>query len=207
MITPPRLAERLLIRRLRGDVWGETTLGDLREEFADIATREGRAAAKRWYWRETFRLLLPAPPPQPDGPRSRKDSLMRTLFSEARLATRALWRQPPVSLAIIVTLAVGLGLNAATFGMMDALLLRPFAIPSIDRLVVLSELSASEPFPQESVAPGSYLDLKRHSAGAITRMTTVSWWDVNLSGGDRPERLQGSRVGADFFSMPRPHTR
>ncbi len=200
-MNPPRLAERLLIRRLQGDVWGETTLGDLREEFADIAEREGRSAATRWYWRETFRLLFPAPAPRPDGPRPRKDSLMRTLFSEARLATRALWRQPTVSLAIIVTLAVGLGLNAATFGMMDALLLRPFAIPSIDRLVVLSELSASEPFPQESVAPGNYLDLKRHPAGAITRMTTVSWWDVNLSGGDRPERLQGSQVGADFFSM------
>jgi len=102
---------------------------------------------------------------------------------------------------VIVTLALGLGANAATFGMVDALLLRPFTIPNVERLVVLSELSADAPYPQEAVAPGNYVDLRRDPPAAISRMTTVGWGDVNLSGSDRPERVQGSRVGADFFSM------
>jgi putative ABC transport system permease protein len=85
--------------------------------------------------------------------------------------------------------------------MIDALLLRPFTIPNVDRLVVLSELSPQEPYPQEAVSPGNYLDLRRDPPAALTRMTTVGWGDVNLSGTDRPERVQGSRVGAAFFPM------
>ncbi len=198
-MTPPRLAERLLSRRLRHDAWRDVTLGDLREEFAELAARLGPRHARRWYWRETMTLLTTFHPPV-DPPRP-KDPAMRTLFTELRLAFRQLRHQPTLSLIVVVTLAVGLGANAATFGMIDALLLRPFTIPNVDRLVVLSEESAESPFPQESVAPGNYLDLKQQTGGTLTRMSTVNWWDVNMSGGDQPERLQGSQVGADFFAM------
>lgn len=198
-MTPPRLAEFLLTRRLRACAWREVTLGDLREEFETLATRVGLPRARRWYWRETFTLLASTPPPA--APPRPKDSTMRTVLTELRLAFRQLRHRPMLSLVIVLTLAVGLGANAATFGMIDALLLRPFTIPNVDRLVVLSEASAEAPFPQESVAPGNYLDLRQHTGGAITRMSTVSWWDVNMSGGDQPERLQGSQVGADYFPM------
>jgi putative ABC transport system permease protein len=198
-MTPPKLAERLLTFRLRHYAWREVTLGDLREEFDALATRVGVPRARRWYWHETFTLLTSThasvDPPRP------KDSSMRTMLTEMRLAFRQLRHHPTVSLIVVLTLAVGLGANAATFGMIDAMLLRPFTLANVDRLVVLSEGSAESPFPQESVAPGNYLDLQRQAGGAITRMSTVSWWDVNMSGGDQPERLQGSQVGADFFAM------
>ncbi len=200
-MTPPRLAERLLTRRLRGDVWGDTTLGDLREEFADLAARRGRGTAVRWYWRETFRLLLPSATSAHAEPHARKDPLMLTFLHETRLAARSLIRKPLLSLVIIATMAIGLGANAATFGMVDALLLRPFTVPNVDRLVIVSEASPELPFPQESVSPANYLDLTRDLTGAVRRLSTVSWWDVNLSGTDQAERIQGSRVGADFFTM------
>ncbi len=200
-MTPPRLATALLKRRLRHQPWLDVTLGDLREEFEVMARRRGRAAASRWYWLETWRLTLPSSSTTAAGPVGHGDSLMRTLLNDCRLALRTMLRQRTVSAAIILTLAVGLGLNAATFGMVDGLLLRPFTIPTVDRLVVVSELSPEEPFPQESVAPGNYWDLRARAGGAISRMTTINWWDANLSGGDQPERLSGSQVGADFFSM------
>jgi putative ABC transport system permease protein len=125
---------------------------------------------------------------------------MGSVIQEVRFAVRSLRRQPLVSTVVVMTLALGLGANAATFGMVDALLLRPFTIPTVDRLIVLAETSPDDPFPQESVAPGNYLDL-RAERGAVARMTTVSWWDVNLSGTDQPERAQGSNVGAEFFTI------
>ncbi len=198
---PPRLATALIRLALRREPWADTTLGDLREEFADLTRRRGRWPAARWYWREALRLCLPTGSSLPGEPPRPKDSIMRTLLHETRLAARALVRQPTVSLAIVFTLAIGLGLNAATFGMADALLLRPFTIPTVDRLVVLSELSANDPYLQESVAPGNYLDLRQHLGGAITRMGTVGWGDVNMSGGDQPERVAGSFVGTDYFTM------
>ena len=203
--TPPRLAEALLRWALRDELWRDTTLGDLREELAHKGQARGRHHAWRWYWRETLTLLIDhlrdLRRSRHAAPGAHKDSSMRMFFSEARLAARALWRQPLVNLVVIITLALGLGANAATFGMIDALLLRPFTIPNVDRLVVLAELSQQDPYPQEAVAPGNFADLRDNHGDAITRVSTVSWWDVNLSGTDRPERIRGSRVGAEFFSM------
>lgn len=203
--TPPRAAEALVRWLLRDEPWRDATLGDLREELADIRTRVSRRRANAWYWRETRNLFSDRIRDSWRTHRAqgviKKDSTMRTLLSEFRVAARTLWRQPLVSVVVVVTMALGLGANAATFGMIDALLLRPFTIPNVDRLVVLAELSAEEPFPQEAVAPGNYVDLRRDKPGAIARLSTVGWGDVNLSGTDQPERVQGSRVGAEFFSM------
>ncbi|MBK9239495.1 MAG: ABC transporter permease [Acidobacteria bacterium] len=203
--TPPRAAEALVRWLLRDEPWRDTTLGDLREELADISSREDRRRAHRWYWRETLNLFTDRIHDAWRRYRTRlaiqKDSSMRTLLSEIRVAARALWRQPLVSSVVVITLALGLGANAATFGMIDALMLRPFTIPNVDRLVVLAELSPDAPFPQEAVAPGNYVDFRRNPPAALARMTTVGWGDVNLSGTDQPERVQGSRVGADFFAM------
>ncbi len=203
--TPPRAAEALVRWLLRDEPWRDTTLGDLREELAAIIAREDRRRAHRWYWRETRNLFTDRTHDAWRRYRTRlaikKDSSMRTLLSEIRVAARALWRQPLVSGVVVVTLALGLGANAATFGMIDALMLRPFTIPNVDRLVVLAELSPDAPYPQEAVAPGNYMDFRRNPPAALARMTTVGWGDVNLSGTDQPERVQGARVGADFFAM------
>ena len=202
---PPRAAEALVAWLLRDEPWRDTTLGDLREEHAEAAARDGHRQARHWYWRETRSLFSDHVDAIWRDYRSRtllkKDSIMRTLFSEVRLAARMLWRQPLLSVVVIATLALGLGTNAATFGMIDALLLRPFTIPSIDRLIVLAELTPDEPYPQESFAPGNYVDLRSNPPAAIARMTTVGWGDINLSGTEQPERVQGTRVGAEFFSM------
>jgi hypothetical protein len=56
MTRPPRLALRLLSCRFAADDL-EAIAGDLEEEFHDVADRHGPAAARRWVWRETLRLL------------------------------------------------------------------------------------------------------------------------------------------------------
>lgn len=202
---PPRAAEALVRWLLRDEPWRDTTLGDLREEHADTVAQDGRNQARNWYWRETRSLFSDRIRDLWRDYRTRaslkKDSMMRTLLTEFRIAARALWRQPLVSVVVIATLALGLGANAATFGMIDALLLRPFTIPNVNRLVVLSELTAQDPYPQEAFAAANFLDLQRDRPASLTRLTTLGWGDVNLSGTDRPERVQGALVGPDFFPM------
>ena len=202
---PPRAAEALVRWLLRDEAWRDTTLGDLREEHADTLAREGRRQAGRWYWQETRSLFTDHIRELWRDYRARaaikKDSMIRTLLTEFRMAARALCRQPLVSLVVIATLALGLGANAATFGMIDALLLRPFTIPNVDRLVVLSEVSAQDPYLQEAVSAANFLDLQRDKPASLTRLTTLGWGDVNLSGTDQPERVQGALVGSEFFPM------
>ena len=81
---------------------------------------------------------------------------MRSLGQEIRFALRSLAREPLVTAVIILTLGLGLGANAATLGWIDSLMLRPFTLPDIDRMVMISENSTADPFPRESVSPGNY---------------------------------------------------
>jgi putative ABC transport system permease protein len=206
---PPPLAEWLIRRTAGADAWADVTEGDLREEFAALCASRGARAARRWYWREAAgvavagarraagRLLAAAAPLlRPKG-----DHMIASLLKEFRLALRALRRQPLVALIVLLTLALGLGANAATFGMLDSLLLRPFPIAGVDRLILISENSIDDPFPQESVAPGNFPDFA--AAAALDGAAAFRWFDVNLAGGDQPVRAQGFAVTGEFFRLLR----
>src|SRR5258708_7240704 len=61
---------------------------------------------------------------------------MRALIQNFRLAARALARQPGLALAAVLTLALGIGGNAAIFSVVDAALLEPPPFRDPGRLVV-----------------------------------------------------------------------
>ena len=62
---------------------------------------------------------------------------MNTFFRELRLALRGLLRAPGFVLTVVATLAIGIGLNAAIFTVVDCVLLRPLGYRDADRLVAL----------------------------------------------------------------------
>jgi putative ABC transport system permease protein len=131
-------------------------------------------------------------------PDSDGDSLMGTLGLEARHALRGIFKRPALAATLILTLALGLGANAAVFAIIDALVLRPFTMPDVDRLVLLSHARVDEIDRQETVSPADYLDLKRQS-DVFERLAAFEWWEANLVGRDEPEAVLGFRVSADFF--------
>ena len=127
---------------------------------------------------------------------------MDRLALESRHAFRALLKRPAMTAAVVVTLALGLGANAAIFGVIDALVLRPFPMPDVDRLVMPVETIPNQEFRRETVAPADYLDWRREAGqGALAKMAALQWWDASLAGQDAPERVQGFLVSADFFSV------
>src|SRR5512144_758949 len=115
-----------------------------------------------------------------------------------RIVVRSLRKRPSLVIVAILTLALGLGANAAVFAVIDALVLRPFTFRQPDRIVLLAETSPQESYAQESVSPANFLDWRRQ-ADAVDHLTAMEWWDVNLVGRDEPEHVQGFRVSADFF--------
>ncbi len=76
-----------------------------------------------------------APPPRAARAARREDWMLSSLWQDARIAVRGMRRTPALSLMIIVTLALGLGANAAIFSMVYAVQLRPLPFPQADRLV------------------------------------------------------------------------
>jgi predicted permease len=79
-------------------------------------------------------------------------SLLDTLGRDLRLALRGMQRRPGFTLAVVLTLAVGIGANTAIFGVVDGVLLKPLAYPDADQLVSV-----------EHVAPGLSADELRMS--------------------------------------------
>jgi putative ABC transport system permease protein len=123
---------------------------------------------------------------------------MRTLGLDVKYALRSNLQRPWLAALIVLTLALGLGANAAVLAMVDALIVRPFPFPDVGRILLLSDSSRDSEYRREQVAPANFLDWKREG-DRIQRMSAFSWWDVNLVGRDEPERVQGFRVSADFF--------
>lgn len=124
---------------------------------------------------------------------------LESIWQDVRNAARALRREPSFCLVVAFTLSLGVGLNATVFGMMDALVLRPFQFSDYERILVLREArrGAAEHGP---VAAADFLDWRRQ-ARSFDILSAWEGWGVNLTGHGEAERLQGARVATGFFEL------
>src|SRR5260221_8729226 len=93
---------------------------------------------------------------------------MDTIVQDLRHALRVLRRSPGFTLAAVLTVGLGIGANTTMFGLMDALLLRPFSLPDLDRLVTIWEWHPQQDGSvwtgaaegRSPLATGDFLDLQ-----------------------------------------------
>jgi len=209
---PPRLAMRLIALRL-SDEWREFVTGDLEEEFHARVTTSP-ASARWWLWKQTIRCLC-FPPPAPRtshfAPRTshyappRKDSFMRTLVSDFRMAARVFRRAPSFAAAVVAVLALGIGANTAIFSIVNAVLLRPLPFDEPDRLVRLFHIPPQATFPGLEtfpLSPANYVDWERENR-SFEAMTPYRVRQLTLTGGSNPEAVRAGVVGPDFFRIVR----
>jgi putative ABC transport system permease protein len=121
---------------------------------------------------------------------------MGTLGWELRLAARALRRAPGYTAAAVVTLALGIGANAAIFSGVEAALLRPLPYGDAERLVHLWETTPESERRQLSYP--DYLDV-RDGAASFADVAGYGYFGALLEGSDGTEILSGARVTANFF--------
>jgi putative ABC transport system permease protein len=126
--------------------------------------------------------------------------LMRFIGQDVRFAVRTFRRRPVFTAALIATLALGIGANAAIFSVTKAVLLGrlPFRDPS--RLVMVWEDAPAAGFPRNTPAPGSYADWV-NSIRSFEGVAAIDQADFNLTGDGDPEKIGGAFATASLFSV------
>jgi putative ABC transport system permease protein len=194
--SPPRLALRLLAWRVP-EPDREYLIGDLLEAFADLQARSGATIARRWFWRETFRLLMTR---WPSSPNVVPDSLRGTSMSfvtSARTAARSLWRAPALSALVILTLALGIGATTSVYSVARAALFSAAPYPESDRIVTVWERDTDG--TETNIGYFTFEDLAREDV--FESAAAMSYWTPTISNGTENTRLSGQRVTWKFFDI------
>jgi putative ABC transport system permease protein len=128
--------------------------------------------------------------------------LIEELWQDLRFGARMLVRKPGFSSIAVLTLALGIGANTAIFTVVDAALLHGLPYNDPDRLVQMWETRRSGEIKQLDASYPDYLDWEQPSE-VIEGICGYTGWggSFTLTGRGEPERIEGARVTASFFSV------
>ena len=174
---------QLEVDRLVADGMGEDEARRCaRRRFGNVASHTERFyESRRWLWVDQMR-------------------------QDVRYTIRSLRRTPGFAAVAVLTLALGIGANAAVFNVVNAVLLRPLPYEQPDRLVDLFETT---PAPDgSSVGPRRLpavsfgeLEAFRSRTQTLSHVSVAVPADMTLTGNRAPVRLGGARVSPAYFPL------
>jgi predicted permease len=116
---------------------------------------------------------------------------MTQLLQDLRYSLRLLARSPGFTAVAVLTLALGIGANAAIFSVVNAVLLQPLPYRAPARLVSIYSKFTSMGFDHFWISPPEYLEL-RQMARSFEEVGGYRNQAINVSGRDRPLRVDGT---------------
>lgn len=121
---------------------------------------------------------------------------MENLLRDLKYGCRMLWKNPGYTLIAVVTLALGIGANAAVFSVVNTLLLRPMPYPNFERITYVwaSDSNGGNRF---SVSPHNYTDLRTRNQ-SFESYAAFHYASAALTGSGNPESLSAINASADF---------
>jgi hypothetical protein len=134
------------------------------------------------------------------GIRTSQEDSMQTLLQDLRYAVRQLWKSPGFTLAAVITFAIGIGANTAIFSSMDAVVLRPLAVPQMDRVATIAE--QKEEGQLYRVALANFTDWQRQNK-SFEEMAVHRPADMSLTGTGDAAHVGVTLASADFFAVLR----
>jgi hypothetical protein len=126
---------------------------------------------------------------------------LESLWSDVRLGLRTLAKSRGFSALAVLTLALGIGANAAIFSMVNALLLHPYHFRDLDALVRMWEdRGIDEGYDARYIAPADARELSTHNE-IFESVTTYEMRSFSLGAGSEIQPVLGCRVTANFFDV------
>ncbi len=124
------------------------------------------------------------------------------MLSDLEYALRQLRKSPGFALTAIATLAIGIGMNTAAFSVMDAMVLRPMAVPDLHRVVTVDEDRGRGKYRYEWVTAPNFRDWQRQSQ-SFRSMALYKEDGMSLTGAGDAESVTVSTVSPGFFDVMR----
>ncbi len=121
---------------------------------------------------------------------------MNTFWHDLRFGLRMLRTHIGFTGVAVMTLALGIGVNAAMFSIVNAVLLRPLPYPDPDRLLIAK--SAKEGGSWATTPPDFHT--MREQNRSFEQLAAYYNLSFNVTGDEQPERLRAMVVSSNFFA-------
>src|SRR5438105_4399683 len=115
---------------------------------------------------------------------------------------RGLRANPGFTAVVGLTLALGIGANTAIFSLVDAVLLRPLPYPNPQELVSVKVDLVGLNLTNVGMGVPEMEDL-RDQSGVFAEISAVRPISANLTGSDRPQRIEALGVSPNYFALLR----
>jgi predicted permease len=127
-------------------------------------------------------------------------TLLQDLFQDLQFAIRQLRKSPGFTITAVLTLAIGIGVNTAGFSIMDAVVLRPLAVPELNRVVTVDEQQNQG--GSQQVALADFEDWQRQSR-SFEELAVRNETDMSLTGAGDAARVRVDVTSPSFFRVMR----
>jgi hypothetical protein len=127
-------------------------------------------------------------------------ALSESIAFHLKAALRFLRKSPSFSLAVILTLALGIGANSAVFSAIDAVVLRPLPYPNGDQLVRIDQHDIKGRDANHFVAPVRLEDWNRLNS-TFQSISGYYLDDLSETSGQLPERVTEALVAPRFLQV------
>jgi putative ABC transport system permease protein len=130
---------------------------------------------------------------------------MSRFLQDLRVAARTLRKQPGLTLAAVLTLGLGIGVNSAIFSVVDSALLTPPPFRAPDRLVVVwasnPPLAREMGFPDTLAPSNANLEDFQKQSRSFAHLAMMQPDRMRLLATGDPDLLGVTRVSGDFFAV------
>ena len=124
---------------------------------------------------------------------------MTTILQDLRYGIRMLRRSPGFTLAVVITLAIGIGANTVLFSVVHGVLLRPLPYADPSRLALMGHENLKEGIAEDWMAYDTFLDVREQSESFESIAGFSPSWTLTLEGREGPERIEAHWVSHGFF--------
>ncbi|HYL93008.1 MAG TPA: ABC transporter permease, partial [Alphaproteobacteria bacterium] len=123
-------------------------------------------------------------------------SVLEHLFQDVRFGARMLRKSPGFTLVAVLTLALGIGANAAMFSLVNSVLLRPLPYKDSERLMAV--WTTDKDGARVATAVPDFQFLRQHGHN-LESLAGYYRRPINVTGTEQPERTLALVASSDFF--------